>query len=110
MQTYKFYNKTGKRLGIFGTINEGKINIIILLFSKSKKETVKEYRGILKYYQNWKVRPVPHKKFVISGDSSEDFLRWCRSNYKQLYIATFKNCLIKSIKQYKDFAQVNYIR
>jgi len=131
MQTYKFYNKQGNRVAIFGEVKEGKINIIVIPFVKKyiepqystlsssynrkvlnkeeiqkhkffiKKEMVKDYHRILKYYEDFKERPVVHKKFQISGDGQEDFLRWCRSNYGELKTVVFKGCIQEIVKSKK---------
>lgn len=132
MQTYKFYNKQGSRVAIFGEIKEGKINIIVIPFVKKyvepqyptlarvnngrkilnkeeilkhrffiKKEMVKDYHRILKYYEDFKERPVTHKKFQIAGDSQEDFLRWCKTNYSELKIVFF-NGIVQEVTKSKQ--------
>lgn len=113
MQTYKFYNKQGKRMAIFGLIEGNTINIIVFPFLKSKKETVKNYRQILEYYNNWEVRPIPHKKYKMIGSDTEDFLRWCKSNYNVLNTIIIKGFIQKiekhSRKIFRDsFIEIKY--
>jgi hypothetical protein len=76
--TFKFYNKQGRRMSIFGKqINPTQIEIYSFVFNPKDK--------VFSHKKGWEEYNKQNKIYdtIIFGENQEDFIRYCRSNYKK---------------------------
>lgn len=124
--TFKYYDKSGRRLAIFCQIENGIMNITT--FPCSKSDTFSKKRA-WEIYQNEKVefdvsykieningvytrvktpgvfKEVIKENFTVKGEYSEDFIRWCNLNFakrKTVVLEFDSNVELVSIKKRRD--------
>ena len=92
---YKYYDRLGRRMAIFGTQTNGAIDIIAFPCNLKDMFCINTARNLFYKYRQSGENLSNVLRIIRPGTTQEDFLRFCKDNYGKLVTigvpGTFKN-------------------